>query len=447
MSLVGFVDRAAGLIVLRKMVRRVRAIAKAQFTGGTRIDRDPAGDAAGHARRQGVHARRRDARAASTPASPTSQHEADKMGARRQPREPADGDARRLRDRARHRLWRLSASSTTARRRASSSRSSPRSCSPTSRPSGWRGSTSNSTTHLVGVRMLFEIIDSPATEPTDDDKPALKLTDRARRIRRRAVRLSRRRAGAARHVVRRRARQGDRAGRPVGRRQIDGAQSDPALLRGRRRRDHHRRPEHRRRVAPLAAPADRLCRPGRASCSAARCATTSRFGKPGASEAEIVAAAKAAHAHDFIMAFPHGYDTPVGEHGHAALRRPAPAHRDRARADQGRADHPARRGDRRARFRIRAASCRTRSRELCKGRTTHRDRAPALTPSCMPTASWWSRTARSSSPAGTTNCCARAAATPRSTGCNCRSRRRAAGAESAPILIDSQPSQPIGTNR
>jgi ATP-binding cassette subfamily B protein len=39
------------------------------------------------------------------------------------------------------------------------------------------------------------------------------------------------------------------------------------------------------------------------------------FGKPGASEAEIVAAAKAAHAHDFIMSFPSGYDTEVGEQG------------------------------------------------------------------------------------------------------------------------------------
>jgi subfamily B ATP-binding cassette protein MsbA len=39
------------------------------------------------------------------------------------------------------------------------------------------------------------------------------------------------------------------------------------------------------------------------------------LGKLGASEAEIVAAAKAAHAHDFIMSFPGGYDTPVGEHG------------------------------------------------------------------------------------------------------------------------------------
>jgi ATP-binding cassette subfamily B protein len=39
------------------------------------------------------------------------------------------------------------------------------------------------------------------------------------------------------------------------------------------------------------------------------------FGKPGASEDEIVAAAKAAYAHDFISSFPRGYDTPVGEHG------------------------------------------------------------------------------------------------------------------------------------
>jgi subfamily B ATP-binding cassette protein MsbA len=39
------------------------------------------------------------------------------------------------------------------------------------------------------------------------------------------------------------------------------------------------------------------------------------FGKPGASEDEIVAAAKSAYAQDFIMSFPRGYDTPVGEHG------------------------------------------------------------------------------------------------------------------------------------
>jgi ATP-binding cassette subfamily B protein len=39
------------------------------------------------------------------------------------------------------------------------------------------------------------------------------------------------------------------------------------------------------------------------------------LGRPGASEAEIEAAARAACAHGFISAFPQGYDTPVGEHG------------------------------------------------------------------------------------------------------------------------------------
>jgi ATP-binding cassette subfamily B protein len=39
------------------------------------------------------------------------------------------------------------------------------------------------------------------------------------------------------------------------------------------------------------------------------------FGRPDASMEEISAAAKAAAAHDFIMSFPEGYDTPVGERG------------------------------------------------------------------------------------------------------------------------------------
>jgi ATP-binding cassette subfamily B protein len=40
------------------------------------------------------------------------------------------------------------------------------------------------------------------------------------------------------------------------------------------------------------------------------------FGRPNATPAEIEAAAKAAHAHDFIMDFHAGYETEVGEHGH-----------------------------------------------------------------------------------------------------------------------------------
>ena len=39
------------------------------------------------------------------------------------------------------------------------------------------------------------------------------------------------------------------------------------------------------------------------------------YGKPAATRAEIVAAARAAHAHDFILRLPHGYDSVVGERG------------------------------------------------------------------------------------------------------------------------------------
>jgi ATP-binding cassette, subfamily B, bacterial MsbA len=39
------------------------------------------------------------------------------------------------------------------------------------------------------------------------------------------------------------------------------------------------------------------------------------LGKPGATEVEIIAAAKAAHAHEFITSVPAGYDAPVGERG------------------------------------------------------------------------------------------------------------------------------------
>ncbi|HQR02602.1 MAG: ABC transporter ATP-binding protein [Proteobacteria bacterium] len=39
------------------------------------------------------------------------------------------------------------------------------------------------------------------------------------------------------------------------------------------------------------------------------------YGKPGASREEIIAAARAAHAHEFILRLPHGYDSLVGERG------------------------------------------------------------------------------------------------------------------------------------
>jgi len=40
-----------------------------------------------------------------------------------------------------------------------------------------------------------------------------------------------------------------------------------------------------------------------------------RYGKPHAGRAEIIAAAKKANAHDFIMALPQGYETDIGQRG------------------------------------------------------------------------------------------------------------------------------------
>ncbi|MEL6312295.1 MAG: ABC transporter ATP-binding protein, partial [Pseudomonadota bacterium] len=41
------------------------------------------------------------------------------------------------------------------------------------------------------------------------------------------------------------------------------------------------------------------------------------YGKPDATREEIIAAARAAHAHEFILRLPHGYDSLVGERGQA----------------------------------------------------------------------------------------------------------------------------------
>jgi len=44
-------------------------------------------------------------------------------------------------------------------------------------------------------------------------------------------------------------------------------------------------------------------------------AGTDAYGRPGATEEQIIAAAKVANAHDFISAMPLGYDSMVGERG------------------------------------------------------------------------------------------------------------------------------------
>jgi ATP-binding cassette, subfamily B, bacterial MsbA len=167
---------------------------------------------------------------------------------------------------------------------------------------------------LVGARMLLEVVDSPASELPDDDKPALKLTDA--RIELRDVSF------------------GYRAGEPVLRRMSfiaepgkvtalvgpsgGGKSTVLALLlrlyevsRGDILIDGQAisgvsRNSLRRQTAYVGQDVYLFRDTIGANIG---------FGKVGATQAEIVAAAKAACAHEFIMSFPLGYDTPVGEHG------------------------------------------------------------------------------------------------------------------------------------
>ena len=83
---------------------------------------------------------------------------------------------------------------------------------------------------LVGARMLLEIVDSPASEPADDDKPALQADRCTGRIARRQLCLSGERTGAQPHELRCRARQDHGTGRSFRRRQIDGAGAVAAAL-------------------------------------------------------------------------------------------------------------------------------------------------------------------------------------------------------------------------
>ena len=70
-----------------------------------------------------------------------------------------------------------------------------------------------------------------------------------------------------------------------------------------------------RRRSARAAPAHRAGAAGHRDLLAIACATTSGFGRPEATDAEIARAAEAAAAAEFIRLLPQGYDTPVGERG------------------------------------------------------------------------------------------------------------------------------------
>jgi len=170
-------------------------------------------------------------------------------------------------------------------------------------------------TALVGVRILFEIIDAPSTEPPDDARPAL-VVDKAR------IEFSNVQFGypggenVFEHLsfVAEPGKLTALVGPSGGGKstifnlilRLHEVEGGRILIDGHNTSAVSRR-SLRRQIAYVGQDTFLF----RASIR-----ENIAFGKAGASAAEIEAAARAAHAHDFIMGFSAGYDTEIGEQGH-----------------------------------------------------------------------------------------------------------------------------------
>jgi ABC-type multidrug transport system fused ATPase/permease subunit len=168
--------------------------------------------------------------------------------------------------------------------------------------------------NLVGARMLLEIVDSPASELADDDKPSLQLGDA--RVELRDVSFAYRANEPVLHRMSFVAEPGKVTALvgPSG----GGKSTVLALL---LRFYEVKAGEILIDAQSISAVSRRSLRQQTAYVGQDvflfrdTIGANIAFGKVDATEAEIVEAAKAACAHDFIMGFPQGYDTPVGEHG------------------------------------------------------------------------------------------------------------------------------------
>ncbi|MFT6672241.1 MAG: ATP-binding cassette subfamily B protein [Afipia broomeae] len=168
--------------------------------------------------------------------------------------------------------------------------------------------------YLIGARKLLEIVDSPASEPDDSDKPALQLTEA--KVEFRDVTFAYRGNETVLNRMSFVAEPGKMTalvGPSGGGKstvlalllRLYEAKFGAIVIDGQIISDVSRR-SLRQQTAYVGQDVYLFRDTIRENIA---------FGKAGASEEEIVAAAKAACAHDFIMSFPRGYDTPVGEHG------------------------------------------------------------------------------------------------------------------------------------
>ncbi len=168
--------------------------------------------------------------------------------------------------------------------------------------------------YLIGARKLLEIVDSPASEPDDSDKPALKLTEA--KVEFRDVTFAYRGNETVLNRMSFVAEPGKvtaLVGPSGGGKstvlalllRLYEAKFGAIVIDGQIISDVSRR-SLRQQTAYVGQDVYLFRDTIRENIA---------FGKAGASDEEIVNAAKAACAHDFIMSFPLGYDTPVGEHG------------------------------------------------------------------------------------------------------------------------------------
>jgi ATP-binding cassette, subfamily B, bacterial MsbA len=312
MSLVGFVVAPPAFLVLRKLIRRVRGIARTQFTGGTRII-ETMQEALQGMRMVKAFSLEDEMRRRLAQSVASVERDSNKMARvanRASPlMESLGGLAIALA--TIYGGYRVIETGATPGQFVSFLAAFLLAYEPAKRLARLNIDLNN---NLVGVRVLYEVIDSPPGESSDADRPPLKLS--AGRLEFADVRFA------------------YRPGTPVLRGMNFVAQPG--------------------KLTALIGPSgggkstilDLILRfyevdSGSILIDGQNTATVSRdslrgqiayvgqivqlfrgtirdnigLGRIGATEDEIIAAAKAAHAHDFIESFPAGYETPVGEHG------------------------------------------------------------------------------------------------------------------------------------